>query len=75
VGRVELFAKQYVPFGLLSTLRELQEELGENHTMQMDEGAPKYSIWASVSMSYNYVGPAHVDKDAYFSCLFCVQCT
>jgi hypothetical protein len=67
LNRMKHLAKMYLPFGLMSSLREMKLLTKDNHSFS---GEHSYdNVWASVATSFNYISPAHVDKDAFFSCL------
>jgi hypothetical protein len=68
LNRMEFFAKMWLPFGLLSTLNESKNVCNDNATL-LGNDRGKRGVWASIASSYNYVSPAHVDEDAFLSCL------
>jgi hypothetical protein len=68
LNRMEFFAKMWLPFGLLSTLHESKNMCNDNATL-LGMNPSKRNVWASMASSFNYVSPAHVDKDAFLSCL------
>ena len=68
--RVESFARMYLPFGILSTLHEMKLRCGDQTSIvQTAQQSKEESVWASIATSFNYVSPAHIDKDAFLSCL------
>jgi hypothetical protein len=68
LNRMEHFAKMWLPFGLLSTLNESKNVCNDNATL-LGNNLGTRRVWASIASSYNYVSPAHVDEDAFLSCL------
>jgi len=69
VARVELFSRMFLPFGLLSTLKEMKKMCGRTACLDSSGVENEKCIWASIATSYNYVSPAHTDEDAFLSCL------
>ncbi len=68
--RAVFFGKSYLPFGLMSTVKAMKEYIGDKTSVQTSSNStPESSVWASAAISYNYVSPAHIDKDAFLSCL------
>jgi hypothetical protein len=65
----EFLAKHSLSFGLLSTIRNIKERVGDNVCLHDSSKAEDWSIWASVATSYNYVSPSHTDEDAFLTCL------
>jgi hypothetical protein len=65
---MDFFAKMWLPFGLLSTLNESKNVCNDSATL-LGNNLGKRGVWASIASSYNYVSPAHVDEDAFLSCL------
>jgi hypothetical protein len=74
--RAKNFAIQYLPFGLLSGLHEAKFLVDDNvcYEKQLyrdnDLTNLNNSLYASLATAYNYIAPAHVDKDSFLSCLF-----
>ena len=68
LNRAKFFGKSYLPFGLMSTVQAMKEFIGDKTSID-DMSEPETSVWASAALSYNYVSPAHIDKDAFLSCL------
>ena len=72
--RAKEFAKQYLPFGLLSGLQEakflVNDETCYENEIKGDTLQTNESVYASLATSYNYIAPAHVDNDSFLSCLF-----
>lgn len=73
--RAKTIAINYLPFGLLYNLKEAKFLVDDdicyekfNHVENLHE--PNNSVYASMATSYNYIAPAHFDKDAFLSCLF-----
>lgn len=66
--RVFNFAKQFLPTGLLSSLKEIKQLVGDSVSINGD-GDDFDNVWSSLASSCNYVSPAHTDKDAFISCL------
>jgi hypothetical protein len=64
--RVFVIAKQFLPTGLLSNLKEIKEIVGDTTSIH---GNGFENVWSSIASSCNYVSPAHTDKDAFISCL------
>ena len=52
----------------MSTVQAMKEFIGDKTSID-DMSEPETSVWASAALSYNYVSPAHIDKDAFLSCL------
>jgi hypothetical protein len=68
LNRMEHFAKMWLPFGLMSTLNESKNMCNDNATLLGNNRGTR-GVFASIASSYNYVSPAHVDEDAFLSCL------
>ena len=68
--RVKLFAKQYLPVPLMSLIKDIKTKVDDKITVSGVNNTYQ-SVWASLASSYNYISPAHVDKDAFISCLMC----
>jgi hypothetical protein len=68
LNRMEHFAKMWLPFGLMSTLDETKKMCNDNACL-LGKKQNTRNVWASIASSYNYVSPAHVDEDAFLSCL------
>ena len=68
LNRAKFFGKSYLPFGLMSTVQAMKEYVGDKTSIDTSS-KPESSVWASAAISFNYVSPAHVDKDAFLSCL------
>jgi hypothetical protein len=68
LNRMEHFAKMWLPFGLMSTLNESKNMCNDNATL-LGNNCGTRGVWASIASSYNYVSPAHVDEDAFLSCM------
>lgn len=68
LNRAKFFGKSYLPFGLLSTLQAMKQFIGDKTSVDNCPN-PESSVWASAALSCNYVSPAHIDKDAFLSCL------
>jgi hypothetical protein len=69
IKRMEFFASAYLPFGLLSSLRHGRQVVGDRVDIHQSSRQHSQSVWSSIATSFNYVSPAHVDKDAFLSCL------
>jgi hypothetical protein len=73
--KAKSFATQYLPCGLLSGLKEAKflvddDVCYEKSNHKKDVNEPNNSLYASMATSYNYIAPAHVDKDSFLSCMF-----
>ena len=75
--RAKMFAIRYLPFGLLSGLQEAKFLVDDDICYERTNCNNKNiipdtnnSLYASMATAYNYVAPAHVDKDSFLSCLF-----
>ena len=68
--RVKLFAKQYLPVPLMSLIKNMKQIVNDKISVTGEDDSYK-SVWASLASSFNYVSPAHIDKDAFISCLMC----
>jgi hypothetical protein len=68
IRRMEHLAKMWLPFGLLSTLEEMKDICNDKVSF-IGNNIGKRSVWASIATSFNYVSPAHIDHDAFLSCL------
>jgi hypothetical protein len=73
-----LFARSYLPPGLLSSLQAAKLSVGDtvtfDHQHKSDDTVGSNSVWASMATSYNYISPAHRDRDAFLSCMFVSMC-
>ena len=67
--RVLSLAKQFLPTGMLSQLQVIKATVKD--TVSLNDDDAFNSVWASLATSFNYTSPAHVDKDAFVSCLLC----
>jgi hypothetical protein len=68
--RVQQFAKMWLPYGLLSTLKKIKETVKFNESFSKKSSKVNDNlIWASIATSCNYISPSHVDNDAFLSCL------
>jgi hypothetical protein len=73
--RAKMFAIHYLPFGLLSGLQEAKFLVDDDICYEKSHNTTNpeihnNSLYASMATSYNYIAPAHVDKDSFLSCLF-----
>jgi hypothetical protein len=68
IGRMEFFAMQVFPFGLMSVIKDVRASVGDEVSLTSHTGG-KDRIWASIAASYNYISPAHVDNDAFMTAL------
>jgi hypothetical protein len=66
--RMEFFGKQVLPFGLLSTIKDVRQSVNDTMSLTSTTGGEE-RIWASLATSYNYMSPAHVDDDAFLTVL------
>jgi hypothetical protein len=71
--RALYFAKETLPFGLLSFVRNMRYVTDANFTMDgvIDDDPDNefQQVWASAATSCNYMSPAHTDKDGFLSCV------
>lgn len=71
LNRIVHYAKQFLPFGMLSILKNAKSMTGDKNTYA---SIPKlhlqYStIWSSMASTFNYMCPAHTDEDSFLSAL------
>jgi hypothetical protein len=66
--RMEFFGQQVLPFGLMSTIKEMRKSVNDTLSLTSSMGGEE-RIWASLATSYNYMSPAHVDDDAFLTAL------
>jgi hypothetical protein len=66
--RMQFLANSWLPFGLITILEEVKTICQDNVSFDRSENGTK-EIWSSMATSYNYVSPAHIDKDAFLGCL------
>jgi hypothetical protein len=70
--RAELFAKKYLPYGMVHCMKECKEMCNDNwryEQLNKTETKPLLT-WSSIATSCNYISPAHTDEDAFMSTLF-----
>jgi hypothetical protein len=68
--RMEHFAKMWLPFGLLTILKDIKNMCNDNTTFDGEESCKQHGdVWASMACSYNYISPAHTDEDAFLGCM------
>jgi hypothetical protein len=66
--RMQFLATAWLPFGILTILKEVKKMC--NAEASFDNCNNGFNeIWSSIATSYNYISPAHVDKDAFLGCL------
>jgi hypothetical protein len=66
--RMQFLANSWLPFGLITILEDVKSICQDNASFDMTDNGLK-EIWSSMATSYNYISPAHIDKDAFLGCL------
>jgi hypothetical protein len=70
--RAELFAKTYLPYGMLHCMKECKKMCNDNcsYEKRMKTEMKPVLTWSSIATACNYISPAHTDEDAFMSTLF-----
>jgi hypothetical protein len=66
---MQYFAMMHLPFGLLSTVREIKLSNSSSTAFSLHDKSPHNNAWFSIATSSIYISPVHKDEDAFLSCI------
>lgn len=66
LSRLHFLANMWLPFGLVSLIKEVRQVVGDNATFESINGVlGKLFLWSSMAFCFNYISGGHMDVDAF----------